>query len=117
MQIFDIIAEQLEQELRRTKGVASVTVSGKLVEEVQITLDEKKLETEWTGTRRHCPIIQANNVSMPGEPIETKEGKQLTTRIVSMLTSVEDIKNLTVTVNPVNGKKVKISDIGKVELS
>ena len=37
-----VLAEQLEVELRRTKGVASVTVSGQLVEEVQITLDREK---------------------------------------------------------------------------
>ena len=41
---YSVIAEQLELELRRTKGVASVTVSGKLTEEVQITLDTRKLE-------------------------------------------------------------------------
>ena len=38
-----VLSEQLEQELRRTKGVASVTVSGQLIEEVQITLDQQKL--------------------------------------------------------------------------
>ena len=37
------IAEQLETELRRTKGVASVSVSGQLMEEVQIIVDQKKL--------------------------------------------------------------------------
>ena len=40
-------------------------------------------------------LIQANNVSMPGEPIETNDGKQLTTRIVSLLTSSADIQELT----------------------
>ena len=112
-----LVAEQLEQELRRTKGVASVTVSGKLVEEVQITLDEKKLEQNGLAQDDIVQTIQANNVSMPGEPIETNEGKQLTTRIVSMLTSVQDIRDLTIAVNPVDGKKVKVSDVGKVELT
>ncbi|MBO1911077.1 efflux RND transporter permease subunit, partial [Microvirga sp. 3-52] len=56
-------------------------------------------------------------VSMPGEPIETNEGMQLTTRIVSMLTSVDDIRDLTVAVNPANGKKIKISDVGEVKLA
>ena len=112
-----VIAEQLEQELRRTKGVASVTVSGQLVEEVKITLDEKKLETNGLAQEDIVQLIQSNNVSMPGEPIETDGGKQLTTRIISMLTSVDDIRDLTVMVNPIDGKKVKISDVGKVELA
>ena len=109
-----VIAEKLEQELRRTKGVASVTVSGQLVEEVQITLDQKKLEANGLVQDDIVKLIQANNVSMPGEPIETKDGKQLTTRIISMLTSVDDIQDLTITVNPQNGKKVKVRDVGKV---
>ena len=37
------IAESLEQELQRTEGVASVTVSGEIVEEVQIELDAGSL--------------------------------------------------------------------------
>ena len=112
-----VIAEQLEQELRRTKGVASVTVSGQLVEEVKITLDEKKLEANGLAQEDIVQLIQSNNVSMPGEPIETDGGKQLTTRIISMLTSVDDIRDLTVMENPIDGKKVKIGDVGKVELA
>ena len=112
-----VIAEQLEQELRRTKGVASVTVSGQLMEEVKITLDQKKLQSNGLAQADIVQLIQANNVSMPGEPIETDDGKQLTTRIVSTLTTVDDIKDLIVTVNPVDGKKVKVSDVAKVELA
>ncbi|MCZ2257188.1 efflux RND transporter permease subunit [Sporosarcina sp. G11-34] len=112
-----VIAEQLEQELRRTKGVASVTVSGELVEEVKITLDEKKLEENGLAQEDIVQLIQSNNVSMPGEPIETDGGKQLTTRIISMLTSVDDIRDLTIMENPLDGKKLKIGDVGKVDLA
>ena len=46
-------------------------------------------------------LIQANNVSMPGEPIETNDGKQLTTRIVSTFTiGMMKFKDFTVAVNP-----------------
>lgn len=112
-----VLAEKLEQELRRTKGVASVTVSGELVEEVKITLDEKKLEENGLAQEDIVQIIQSNNVSMPGEPIETNDGKQLTTRILSILTSVDEIEDLVVMENPLDGKKVKIGDVGKVELA
>lgn len=112
-----VIAEQLEQELRRTKGVASVTVSGQLTEEVQITLDESKLTEYGLEQADVVQVVQANNVSMPGEPIETDGGKQLTTRIVSLLTSAEDISELVVTVNPQTGDKVKVKDIAKVKLT
>lgn len=112
-----VIADQLEQELRRTKGVASVTVSGQLTEEVQITLNESKLTDYGLEQADVVQVVQANNISMPGEPIDTDEGKQLTTRIVSLLTSVEDISELVVTVNAITGDKVKVKDIAKVELA
>lgn len=110
------LSERLETELRRTNGVASVTVSGKLVEEVQVILDQAKLESFGLVQSDVVQAIQANNVSMPGEPIETRDGKQLTTRIISSLTSVADIQNITIGTNPLTGKKVKISEVGKVAL-
>ena len=112
-----LIAEQLEKELRRTEGVASVNISGALVEEVQILLDQNKLEEKGLAQSDIVQLIQANNISFPGNPIETEDGKQLTTRIVSTLTTVEDIQNLVVTVNPLDGKNVTIADIANVSLT
>ncbi|MGB3262295.1 efflux RND transporter permease subunit [Paenisporosarcina sp.] len=111
------IAEQLEKELRRTDGVASVNVSGALIEEVQILLDQQKLEEKGLAQSDIVQLIQANNVSFPGDPIETQDGKQLTTRIVSTLTTVEDIKNLVVTVNPMDGKNITVADVATVALA
>ena len=47
-------------------------------------------------------LLQANNVSMPGEPIETKNGQQLTTRILSTLTTISDIREVIAGVNPLD---------------
>ncbi len=111
-----LIAEQLETELRRTEGVASVTVSGKLVEEVQIIVDQKKLEANGLVQSDIVQALQANNVSMPGEPIETVDGKQLTTRIISSLTTISDIQNVIVGANPLTGEKVTIANVAAVAL-
>ena len=48
------IAEALEQQLKRTEGVASVTVSGKLVEEIRIEVDPQKLIDKRINTVRYC---------------------------------------------------------------
>ncbi|MFX3674305.1 MAG: efflux RND transporter permease subunit [Paenisporosarcina sp.] len=111
-----VIAEQLEKELRRTDGVASVNVSGALIEEIQILLDQKKLEEKGLSQSDIVQLIHANNISFPGDPIETEDKKQLTTRIVSTLTTVDDIRNLVVTVNPLDGKDVTIGDVSTVSL-
>lgn len=110
------IAEQLENELRRTEGVASVTTSGKLVEEIQISLDEQKLEETGLTQADVVQVVQANNVSLPGEPIETTDGKQLTTRIMSTLTNVAQIEQLQITVNPMTGEAITVGDVATVAI-
>ena len=57
-----LLAEELEKELRRTEGVASVNVSGKLVEEIQITLDEQALIEKGLTQSDVVQIVQANNI-------------------------------------------------------
>ncbi|MGE7110158.1 efflux RND transporter permease subunit [Lysinibacillus sp. NPDC047702] len=110
-----LLAEDLEKELRRTAGVASVNVSGKLVEEVQLTLDESKLVERGLTQADIIQIIQSNNVSLPGEPVLTNDGKMLTTRILSTLSTPEDIADLIVSVNPLDGKALTVGDVAAVE--
>ncbi|MEK4228535.1 efflux RND transporter permease subunit [Solibacillus sp. FSL H8-0538] len=109
------IAEALEQQLKRTEGVASVTVSGKLVEEIRIEVDPKKLVDKGLTQSDIVQIVQANNISMPGESINTEDGQLLTTRIVSTLTSPEEIAELIVSVNPLTGEALLLGDVAVVE--
>ncbi|MFJ7668017.1 efflux RND transporter permease subunit [Lysinibacillus sp. NPDC097195] len=110
-----VLAESLEKELRRTEGVASVNVSGKLVEEVQVILDESKLKAKGLTQADIIQIIQANNVSLPGEPVLTTDDKLLTTRIISTLTTPQDIADLIVSVNPIDGQTLTVGDVATVE--
>jgi len=110
-----ILADSLEKELRRTEGVASVNVSGKLIEEVQVTLDESKLIAKGLTQADIIQIIQTNNVSLPGEPVLTADGQMLSTRIISTLTKPEDIADLIVSVNPIDGETLTVGDVATVE--
>ena len=112
-----VIAEELETELRQTDGVASVNISGSLIEEIQIELDQAELEERGLQQSDVVQLIQANNISLPGEPIETEDGRNLTTRIISTLTSVEEIRELVLTIDPLEGDNVTISDVAEVNIS
>lgn len=109
-----VVAEQLEQELKRIDGVASVTASGKLIEEIQIELDAAALKEKGYTQADIVQLIQANNISLPGDPINTDDGKMLTTRIVSTFTSPEQIGELMLSVNPLNGEPVYLRDVAMV---
>ena len=112
-----VVAEELETELRQTDGVASVNISGSLIEEIQIELDQAKLEERGLQQSDVVQLIQANNISLPGEPIETEDGRNLTTRIISTLTSVEEIRELILTIDPIDGDNVTIADVAEVNIS
>jgi hydrophobic/amphiphilic exporter-1 (mainly G- bacteria), HAE1 family len=109
------LAEELELELTKVDGVASVNLSGTSVQEVRVELDQEKLRTYKLSQSDIVDMIRANDVSMPGDTILT-DGKELTTRIISTLDSVDTLKNLTVFTNPVTKQKVTLKDVGKVEL-
>ncbi|WP_342472962.1 efflux RND transporter permease subunit [Metasolibacillus sp. FSL H7-0170] len=110
------MAEALEQELKRTEGVASINVSGKIVEEISIVLDAGQLEAKGLTQTDIIQLIQANNISLPGETVSI-DGQQLTTRIVSLLTSPEQIAELIVSVNPLTGEALLLRDIATVARS
>lgn len=109
------LAEQLKLELSKVDGVASVNLSGTSIKEVRVELEQDKLKEFGLSQADIVDVIQANDVTMPGDTILT-EGKELTTRIVSTIESVDTLKNLTVTVNPKNGEKVKLTEIGEVQI-
>ncbi|QED47306.1 efflux RND transporter permease subunit [Cytobacillus dafuensis] len=109
------IADQLKLELTKVNGVASVNLSGTAIKEVRVELDQDKLKDYQLSQEDIVNIIQAHNVSLPGDAILTN-GKELTTRIISTIDSVDTLKNLTVTVNPVNGEKISLQDVSRVEM-
>lgn len=110
------IAEDLEKELRRIEGVASVNVSGKILEDVQVLLDPAKLKSFNLTQADIVQAIQASNVSMPGDPVSTGDGRELTTRIVNSVESISDVREIEVGVNPADGKKVSVADVADVAL-
>ncbi|WP_081707649.1 efflux RND transporter permease subunit [Bacillus massiliigorillae] len=109
------LADELKLQLLKVNGVANVNLSGTLVKQVSIELDEDKLKTYKLAQSDVVRVISANNVSMPGEKVLTK-GKYLTTRIMSSLQSVDDIKKLTLAINPINGSKITVDDVSKVAI-
>ncbi|OLS33973.1 efflux RND transporter permease subunit [Bacillus sp. MRMR6] len=109
------LAEQLQLELTKVDGIASVNLSGTSVEEVRVELDQEKLRDYQLSQADIVDIIKANNISLPGDTILT-EGKELTTRIISTLDSLDTLKRLTIGANPLDGAKITLDDISNVEL-
>ncbi|MFI8686527.1 efflux RND transporter permease subunit [Rossellomorea sp. NPDC077527] len=108
------LSEKLKLELTRVEGVANVNVSGSLKDEVVIELNQQSLKDHRLSQEMVVNTIRANNVTAPGDTIDTN-GQTLTTRVLSKLQSVDELKELVLQVNPQTGKKITLSDVATVE--
>ncbi len=109
------LAEQLKAELAKVEGVASVNVSGTLTKRVRVLVDQNKLRTYRLSQQDIANFISANNVSLPGETVVIDE-RQLSTRILSTVQSVDELKKLVITINPLTNERIRLQDVAKVEL-
>lgn len=109
------LAEGLTTELNKVEGVANVNLSGVVTEEIKVELDQEQLEEYALTQADIVNIIRANSVSLPGNTIES-EGRELTTRVISSLGSVQDLEELSITIDPLLGEKVVLGDLAEVKI-
>ncbi|WP_017725939.1 efflux RND transporter permease subunit [Halalkalibacterium ligniniphilum] len=116
--IQDIQAEldDLQQELARIEGVASISETGRLSEQVQVTLDQNELEQYGLAQQDILDLIEANDVSLPGGTISDGT-TALTTRVISTIDSLETLENLVLTIDPQSGDNVTLADVATVAIS
>ncbi|MCV9886475.1 efflux RND transporter permease subunit [Metabacillus halosaccharovorans] len=110
------LAGELEQELSKTAGVASVNLSGLQTDEVSVKLDQHKLEQYSLSQSDIVDTIRANSVTTPGDPV-VSDGKQLTTRVISSIDSIDVLKSLIVKKDPATGDNITVGDIADVEMA
>ncbi|WP_099354126.1 efflux RND transporter permease subunit [Fredinandcohnia onubensis] len=109
------LAEGLTTELNKVEGVANVNLSGVVTEEIKVELDQEQLEEYALTQADIVNILRANSVSLPGNTIES-EGRELTTRVISTLESVEDLEELSITIDPLLGEEVVLGDLAEVKI-
>ncbi|MBO0994515.1 efflux RND transporter permease subunit [Bacillus sp. SD088] len=108
------LTNDLVQELKKVEGVANVNLSGTMVDEIRVILDQDKLKKYRLAQSDIVQAIQANQISMPGDTVHTEE-QELSTRVLSMLHSEEDIADIPVTQEPRTGEKILIKDVAEVK--
>ncbi len=108
--------QTLQNELVKIEGVANIDIAGTLIDEVQITLDVSQLEKYRLSQDDVVAIIRANNVTLPGGQVISDQ-QQLSTRVISQLTTIDDIKDLIVSTNPLTREDVALADIAEVAIA
>lgn len=106
----DIIKPRLE----RLEGVASIDVTGGYEKQVEIVLDKSKTEGYGLSQDYVSNIISAENLNLPGGEVE-KGDKRLIIRTIGEFTSINEIKNLPISLR--NGGVVALKDIAEVNFT
>ncbi|WP_078394786.1 efflux RND transporter permease subunit [Shouchella patagoniensis] len=105
----------LSDELLNIVGVASVDANGSLTEIVEISLDRDEMNDYNVTQDDVSGVIQANDVSMPGGAVE-QDDLTLTTRVISEITTLDDIRELVVSLDPDSGDEITIDDLADVDI-
>ncbi|TVP83257.1 MAG: efflux RND transporter permease subunit [Alkalicoccus sp.] len=116
----DNLVADLENDLLRVEGVASIDLDGEAVEEVAITLDQDELTDNGLDQSDVVQTLQSHNVTAPGGVTED-EGDELTARVVYELTSIEEIEEIVLSETPAEDgedtETVTLNDVADVERS
>jgi cobalt-zinc-cadmium resistance protein CzcA len=100
-------------QLQRVKGVAEINSIGGYNKTYIVSPDLKRLQQLQISLPAFQTALQENNENRGAGFIE-ENGQQLTVRVPGMLSTVEDIQNITVSVK--NGLPIRVADVASVAI-
>lgn len=105
--------ETLSQRFERLEGVASVSIGGGFVKEVEIAVDEDKLALYRLNVNQLAQLLAASNINLPGGDV-VKEGKKLSARVVGEFEGIEEIRDMPIPLP--TGDIINLKDLARVKL-
>lgn len=109
--LYDLLDKKIEPIFSRVNGVAQVDLVGGQEREIQVNLDEKKLQGYGLSIGDVQQAILSSNLDFPTGSLKTRTAKS-TIRLSGKYKSVEEMNNLVVSNK--NGAQVRLSDIATV---
>lgn len=108
-----LVEEKITSRIERIDGVASVDVTGGFENEVEVLLNQVKLQGYGLSNSQIANVLRAENLNLPGGEV-SKGTKSLTVRTLGEYQSVKDIADLPIALN--TGEIIKLSDIAEIKL-
>ena len=107
--LYDFTERVVQRRLERLEGVASVDARGISKRELQVQLDQSRMQAAGVDSRDVNAVLRNNHVNVSGGYIQ--EGpRKLVVRSVGQFQTVEEIENL-----PIGNNGVRMRDIANVE--
>ncbi len=110
---YQFVKDKLQPLLSRVPGVGQIVLVGGEEREIKVNLDLQKLRAYGFSIPQVTQVIKAANLDFPTGKIKDQDG-QFIVRVAGKLTSVDDLKNLTIGESRLGGE-IKLSDVAEVE--
>ena len=108
------IAEELQDKIESVSGVLRADIVGGLEPEIQVNVDVYRMNAYQVSFDDVSGAIRAENLSIPGGTIETKE-KNLTVRVPGEFKQVKPLEDIVLKIQ--NGKPIYLRDVATVNYS
>jgi HAE1 family hydrophobic/amphiphilic exporter-1 len=112
-QLYQFVKDKIQPLLSRVPGAGQVALIGGEEREIKVNLDLQKLRAYGLSIPQVAQVIKTANLDFPTGKIKDQDG-QFIVRIAGKLTSVEDLRNLTMGESK-SGGEIKLSDIAEIE--
>lgn len=106
------IEDRLRPQLLTVQGVASIDISGGLVREVQVTLDQERLQAYGLSVSQIISSLRAQNQDVAAGRIAGLE-QEVVGKTSGRFTTVGDIRGVRLQVG--NGRTIPLTDVATVE--
>ena len=110
-ELYDLLDKKIEPIFSRVNGVAQVDLIGGQEREIQVSIDDKKLEGYGLSIGEVQQAILSSNLDFPTGSLKSRTSKS-TIRLSGKYKSVEELNNLVISSK--NGAQVRLSDIATV---
>lgn len=108
----ELLADQLKEDIEDIKGVSSVRLTGYLERELQVLIDQKKLQAAGLGLAEVYSALSQQIKNIPSGYIDNRQNLSLV-RVFGKKTKIADLESVIVRSNDA-GQTVRIRDIGRV---
>jgi hydrophobe/amphiphile efflux-1 (HAE1) family protein len=109
----DWVEYRLRPQLLTIEGVASVDISGGLVREIQVTMDQERLRSYGLTVSQVIDAIRAANQDVAAGRVSSST-REIVGKTAGKFRSVDDVRNVLLSV-PARGTRIPLSEIADVQ--
>lgn len=110
---YQFVKDKIQPQLSRVPGVGQIALVGGEEREIKVNLDLQKLRAYGLSIPQVTAAIKSANLDFPTGKIKDQDG-QFIVRIAGKLTSVDELKNLTIGESR-QGGEIKLSAVAEVQ--